>query len=235
MSIKCAYEHNGNDTLLYSTEYVGAFTRGKSLEEAKAKMPVEISRYCRYAGLPLPSDFSVEIVEEKDSDLNVCDADSDMIFQSEKLPLSFEEYNRLKSLALKSARDFLALYNSVPDKNKSALEKRTTFYGEVPITAEEMYIHTKNVNAYYFGEIGIDVSNDGDILSCRERGFALLERTPDFLENKSTVGSYGEEWSLKKVLRRFIWHDRIHAKAMYKMAKKTFPNVSIPDVFGFEE
>ena len=37
----------------------------------------------------------------------------------------------------------------------------------------------------------------------------------DFLENVVVAGSYGEDWSLRKVLRRFIWHDRIHAKAMY--------------------
>ena len=34
-----------------------------------------------------------------------------------------------------------------------------------------------------------------------------------------------------KVLRRFVWHDRIHAKAMWKMMKKTFPEVQFDDVF----
>ena len=53
---------------------------------------------------------------------------------------------------MKSARDFLALYRSIPDKDKSALPPRATFYGEIPRTAREMYKHTKNVNAYYFGD-----------------------------------------------------------------------------------
>lgn len=55
------------------------------------------------------------------------------------------------------------------------LPARKTFYGAVPRTAEEMYVHTKNVNAYYFGEIGVEAGNDGDILSCRCEGFARLE------------------------------------------------------------
>lgn len=39
MIINCVWEHNGNDTLLYATNFVGAYTRGESLEIAKAKMP----------------------------------------------------------------------------------------------------------------------------------------------------------------------------------------------------
>ena len=55
-----------------------------------------------------------------------------------------------------------------------------------------------------------------------------------FLNNPVIEGSYGELWSLRKVMRRFIWHDRIHAKAMYRMANKTFGPGSVPDVFHFD-
>lgn len=56
---------------------------------------------------------------------------------------------------------------AISDKNRSSLSVRTTFYAQVPRTAFEMYEHTKNVNAYYFGEIGILVDNEGSILECR--------------------------------------------------------------------
>lgn len=133
---------------------------------------------------------------------------------------------------MRSAQDFLDLYEAVPDKNKSCLPVRKTFYGQVPRTASEMYEHTKNVNDYYFGEIGVGDNHEGTIVECRRRGFALLESRPDFLKNTVYLGSYGEEWSLRKVLRRFIWHDRIHAKAMYRMAVRTFGG-NIPNVFHF--
>ena len=74
----------------------------------------------------------------------------------------------------------------------------------------------------------------GSIAECRERGFALLEQRPGFLENAVYADSYDEEWCLRKVLRRFLWHDRIHAKAMYRMAVKTFGAGAVPDVFRFE-
>ncbi len=111
---------------------------------------------------------------------------------------------------------------------------RETFYGNVPRTAFEMYEHTKNVNSYYFGEIGVAADNEGSILDCRVCGFTALERQPGFLESKVSLGSYEEEWSLRKVLRRFIWHDRIHAKAMYRMAIKTFGSQAVPNVFLFD-
>ncbi len=166
MKIRCVWEHNGNDSILYSDNFTGAYTRGRTKEEAIRKMPLEIAAYLRWAGKPLPDVTETEIVQEKASELTISDADSDVLFDRER--------EELKALALKSARDFLALYEAVPDGNKSCLPVRTTFYGPVPRTAYEMYEHTKNVNRYYFSEIGVaqiylarpdtcksDVSNGG--------------------------------------------------------------------------
>ncbi len=233
MRINCVWEHNGADSILYADNYVGAFTRGASKEEAMLKMPEEIRRFQLWRGETPFDDYDIEIVQEKESDLQISDADSDVLFSTEEAPLSAEEYRSLKSLALKSAEDFHALYTSFPDKNRSALPYRKTFYGAVPRTAEEMYQHTKNVNEYYFSEVGVEADNEGTIVSCRARGFEALESVADYLSLKAVTGSYGEQWSVRKVLRRFIWHDRIHAKAMYRMGILTFGADSIPDVFGF--
>lgn len=234
MEVKCVWEHNGADTLLYCVEQVGACARGKSLEEAAAKLPAELAACAAWRGERAPSPVRLRIVQEKRSELCIADADSDVLFDSERLPLTRKEYESLKALALRSARDFQALYDSVPDKDASVLPARTTFYGAVPRTAREMYAHTKNVNAYYFAEIGVAADNEGDIADCRERGFALLEQQPDFLTRPALEGSYGELWSLRKVLRRFIWHDRIHARAMFRMARKTFGPGAAQDPFCFE-
>jgi hypothetical protein len=68
---------------------------------------------------------------------------------------------------------------------------------------------------------------------CRKEGFAKLEQQADFLLNTVYTGSYEEQWSLRKVCRRFIWHDRIHAKAMYKMAVKLCGAQNIENPFFF--
>ena len=233
MKIGCVWEHNGGDSILYADNFVGAFSRGSSKEEAKLKMPDEIRRFQLWRGEAPCEDIEIAIVQEKESDLQIKDADSDVIFDTERMPLSIEEYRYLKSIAMKSAEDFYNLYNSFPDKNKSKNPIRKTFYGDVPRTAEEMYQHTKSVNAYYFSEIGVDADNEGTIVSCRARGFDMLESIPDFLSLEAVPGSYDELWSVRKVLRRFIWHDRIHAKAMYRMGVSTFGKDAVPDIFGF--
>ena len=233
MTINCVWEHNGNDTLLYAVDYIGAYTRGESLEIAKAKMPGEIAAYLKWLGEDASDNIEVVIVGEKGSDLAIKDADSDVLFESEKAPLTWDEYEKLKALTLKSAKDFLALYESVPNKSATAIAERKTFYGQVPRTADEMYKHTKNVNEYYYAEIDIDADNDVSIYECRKRGLEALETKPNFLQNAVIEGSYGEEWSLRKVLRRFVWHDRIHARAMYRMAVKVFGTENVANPFCF--
>ena len=231
--INCVWEHNGDDTLLYAVDYIGAYTRGESLEIAKSKMPGEIISYLKWLGEDTSDNIEVVITQEKDSELAIKDADSDVLFESEKAPLTVDEYEKLKALALKSAKDFLSLYESIPNKSATAIAERKTFYGQVPRSADEMYEHTKNVNEYYFAEIEVDADNSGTIYECRKRGFEELEAKSDFLQNAVIEGSYGEDWSLRKVLRRFIWHDRIHARAMYRMAVKVFGAENVADPFCF--
>ena len=231
--MKCVWEHNGNDTLLYSVDHVGAYTRGSSLEVAMSKMKDEVEAYSIWRGRAYNYDAAIEIIQEKESGLQIADADSDILFNSEKQPLSKEEYEELKKLVLKSARDFYELYASIPNKNESCLPQRQTFYGTVPRTAQEIYEHTKNVNAYYFAEINITADNDGSIYDCRKRGFEQLEQISNYLNNEVMEGSYGELWSLRKVMRRFLWHDRIHAKAMYRMAIRTFGAYGANNTYKF--
>lgn len=47
MKIRCVWEHNGEDTLLYADNFPGAFTRGASKEAALEKMQEEITSYQR--------------------------------------------------------------------------------------------------------------------------------------------------------------------------------------------
>ena len=233
MRVECVWEHNENDTLLYAVNLPGAYARGASKEIAVAKMEHEVRAYMKWKGCAVPETVTVAIIQDAACSLDVCDADSNVLFAAEREPLTYQEYSDLKALALKSAADFLALYESIPDKNKSSDAIRKTFYGQVPRTADEMYKHTKNVNEYYFGEIEVDADNEGTILDCRRRGFEALEAKANFLDNPVIEGSYGEDWTLRKILRRFLWHDRIHAKAMYRMAVREFGSDVIPNVFEF--
>lgn len=234
--IRVVMEYNKDGYLLYAENYCGAFTRGKTKEEAISKLPNEIRQYSRwitYGKEELEEDYEVIIVQEKKSTLQICDADSDVIFETEKIMLDKEEFENLKELVIKSARDFKNLYMSIPDKKYSTLKERKTFYGTIPRTADEIYNHTNNVTNYYVGEIGIKIDNIDDVVLNRIHAIECIEKLPNYLKNKVFIGSYNEEWSLRKVLRRFIWHDRIHAKSMYRMATKTWNSDVIENPFYF--
>lgn len=149
------------------------------------------------------------------------------------MPLDKDEYEYLKQLVIKSARDFKELYDSIPNKQYSVLKTRKTFYGTIPRTADEMYVHTNNVTNFYVREIGLEIDNMEDIVENRIHALECIEKLPNYLENKVYEGCYDEKWSLRKVLRRFIWHDRIHAKAMYRMATKTWNIDEIANPYYF--
>ena len=234
MKLRAVWEHNGKDTLLYACDFPGAFSRGCSLAEAAVKLPGAVAAWAKWAGMPMEKMDGVEVVQDRESGLNIRDADSDVLFDSERLPLTAGEYGALKALVMKSAHDFQLLYDAIGDGHASDIPERTTFYGPVPRSAEEMYRHTKQVNEYYFWEIGVDADNEGTIAECRARGFEKLEQAEGYLQKGAVTGSYGEEWSLRKLLRRFLWHDRIHARAMYRMAVRMFGPDQIPDPFYFE-
>lgn len=237
MLIKAVCEYNDEGCLVYADNFPGAFVRGRNYQNAAAKFSKEIESWLDWAEGKTKTDEPVEIElvqEKKNTGLKICDADSDVIFDSEREPLTKEEYQKLKILALRSAMDLERLYDSVPDKRMNIVPKRETFYGKIPSTAEEMYNHCMNITEYYFGEIGVEAENGPDILSCRAAGFEKLEQQENFLENEVFLGSYDEEWSLRKVLRRFIWHDRIHARAMYRRAYEAFWDSDIDNVFRFK-
>ena len=162
-------------------------------------MPGEVRSYLLWKGAEIPKDMAVTIVQESSSELPIKDADSDVLFDTEKIPLTEKEYISLKELVLKSAEDFLFLYNAIPDRDKSDIPVRKTFYGQVPRTANEMYMHTKNVNRYSFGEINVNASNDGTI-RCRREDWQRWKKVR-FSKKLCIQGSYGEYWTLRKVLR----------------------------------
>lgn len=209
MKIRCIWEHNGSDTLLYTADYIGAFSRGANRDIAEAKLRREIRSYLSWKdGIDEEiNEIEIEIMQNQPSELNIADADSDVLFETEKEPISVGEYLELKVIAMKSAMDFQRLYDSIPDKDLSRRPARTTFYGAVPRTAKEMYEHTKSVNAYYFGEIGVEADNDGTIAECRMRGFEALEKLAGIdgetlkghgllMPNPVISGSQGELWTL---------------------------------------
>ena len=218
MKIEAVCEYNDLGYLIYAANYPGAFVRGTSESEALAKFPGELKSYLRWCDAPPAPEISVEIVQRKLSELQICDADSDVLFDLERRPMTQAEYDAEKLLVLKSARDFAALYASIPHPDISGRPPRRTFYGVVPRTPRRMYEHVNSTTAYYAAALGIELENLPDLYANRMQALAEVELLPDFLSGRVYIAPDGESWTLRKLLRRFLWHDRIHARAMWRTA-----------------
>ena len=218
MKIEAVCEYNDLGYLIYAANYPGAFVRGTTENEALAKFPGELKSYLRWCGAPPASEISVEIVQRKLSELPICDADSDVLFDLERRALTQAEYETLKLLVLKSARDFTALYGSIPHPDISGRPPRRTFYGAVPRTPRQMIEHVNSTTAYYAAAFGIELENLPDLYANRMQALSEVEHLDDFLSDRVYIAPDGESWTVRKLLRRFLWHDRIHARAMWRTA-----------------
>lgn len=232
--IRAVLEYNADGALLYSADDPGAFARGSTEAIAVLRLPEEVHKYRLWSGVGNADAIGrAEIVQKHHTALRVKDADSEVIFDDERRTMTFGEYERLRGLVIRSARDFDRLYSLLPDQDATDIPFTETFYGGGrPRTGREMYRHTNSVTAYYLGEVGLDWENLGSMTENRERALEAFEKIPGFLEREAQEGSYGEFWSPRKAMRRFLWHDRIHAKAMYRMARRMWGGIE--DVFRFD-
>ena len=88
MKISCVWEHNGSDSILHASSYVGAYTRGETKDIALQKMMREVISYLEWKGETVPDSLETMVVREKSSVLTISDADSDVLFEEEKKPLT---------------------------------------------------------------------------------------------------------------------------------------------------
>ena len=234
MKIEAVCEYNRGGYLIYAANFPGAYVRGETKDQAMAKFPSELHSYLCWSGIQVDRlhDLEIDIVQEKESELQICDADSDVLFDREVDALTDAQYQHLKMLVLRSARDFHTIFAAIENPNISDLPHRQSFYGSVPRTPRQMYEHTNRTTAYYASAFGIDLVNVEDIYENRMQILSKIEATDNYLSNQVYVAPDGERWTVRKLLRRFLWHDRIHAKAMWRLASRLWGN-SIPNPFFF--
>ncbi|MDG6940012.1 MAG: hypothetical protein JRN39_06390, partial [Nitrososphaerota archaeon] len=89
-----------------------------------------------------------------------------------------------------------------------------------PSTIREVFDHVNGTQYYYLARTGI-VPGRGvdDFGPRRELCIRKVEELYHQRGNSRVWQADGESWTLKKMLRRFVWHDRIHGKAIVRMLR----------------
>jgi len=220
--VSIAFETNGKGCMGFIVELPGAFVRGRTEEEAIAKVNREVNLYLKWLTLEQKHDYTIEVVQIHRSSLMVEDADNEILLDVDKKMLDEEEFQSLINLVWDSGETFFNLFSS--SKFKDWIDKarvRKTFYGENPKTIQEIFSHVKDCQHYYLSRTGItSEEKEEDFIKTREFCLAEIEKIYHKNNNSLIFNVDSELWTLKKILRRFIWHDRIHGKAITRILEK---------------
>ena len=234
--IKVIVEYNNHGYMVHLNDYLGSYTRGKSEDIALEKVSSEVERYCKWAGWDIPVNAEPLVIKHCYTNSRIDDGDTEVLLDFDKCEISDELFIEYYRLAMLSAQSLQVLYDSVLDKQWVDISKqRKTFYGDTPCTAEEMIWHVDKVQGYYMSRIGIDLMIiPNEFLHNRIVCLEVLEK---LWSNNKTINEFNidnESWTLLKLLRRFMWHELIHAQALYRLGLKIPENsIHLEDPFLF--
>ena len=220
------YETNGKGFLGWIVDLPGAYVRGSTIDEARNKIESEIKEYEEWLNISASrSNIYKEAIVH--SNLMIEDADSDIILENELEDYeSYEAFLYHCNLSLISAKKVETIYQECKSKDiVDPAKARKTFYGNAHATIRTQYKHIVDVQQYYLWQIGTSANIDLNIVDGRINTIRALQEKY-IKEGNKLYENEEEDWTLRKVIRRLIWHDRIHAKAIERMNKRIIINLT---------
>ncbi len=221
--LSVALETNGKGFHGFIVELPGAFVRGSKEEETLSKAQHEATSYLAWLGIEQKQLPTARKVQTHLCKLMVEDADCEILLDVDRAPMSDREFQLLVELAKHSGLSFTKLYDSVKLMDWiDEARTRKTFYGQNKKTIKEIFDHVKRTQYYYLSRAPVLFSEDEALpfMEIRKSSLDTLARLFRKEANSRVYNVENEEWTLKKILRRFVWHDRIHGKAITRILEK---------------
>jgi len=239
-TLSIAFETNGKGFMGFIEELPGAFIRGRTEDEAISKVNQEANSYLKWLSITPSVSFKTQIVQRHQSSLAVEDADNEILLDADKEKMDEENSRNMVDLVWYSGETIHQIYSKSGFKDWIDDSRiRKTFYGENPKSIREIFDHVKYCQYYYLSRMKIAFEKkEEDFMAIRK--FCLEKLNEIYCKNNNSLQFEidNEHWTLKKVLRRFIWHDRIHGKAIMRILEKQKQNGIIDeyeDPFHFME
>ena len=197
----------------------GCFCEAPSEHEALARMPVVVGEHLawlRRHGEEVSNDnsYQVEVVERVEAP----PGRSEPCFAADRVPATQEDVERPIRLMGYARDDLLALVSPLPDRVldwQPAQEKWSIRGILAHIASAEGYYRTSLLEEQPERE---PAEERFDLELQRERAIAHLrslteaQRAKVFHPNWPWRDDEDEEWSVRKALRRFIYHERFHTR-----------------------
>jgi len=211
------YLEVGNDGtwMAHVPELLGCFAVGSTREEALERVRGTITEHLawltKHGEEPTPSAESERVEIEVVEEVSTADGDpreareATAFFAADQGPISFHDLQTAVRLIEHARRDLLEFLQDVPD---SLLHWRPR--PDEPSIAETM-LHMAQIEASFLAclEEESQESPFPQLTAVRSWAYHRLSRLTDAELCRLTTHR-GETWSARKVLRRFLEHDRDH-------------------------
>lgn len=208
----------------------GCYSRAPTFDEATSKVPMKIREFLdwlRKHGEQVSDDHyevSTEVSEVITGKWPVNLGDSQALFKSDLRPLDEEEVRRCIRYVKYAREDLIQLYLNAPE---DALEWKPD--ESTPRHIKRIAEHVAEVDLFYLERLGprrfkkwplnfLETSNELAImrlsnLSDDEVNCSVSHHPP----GGWTGTAEPEGWTARKVLRRFVWHERLHSATVSKL------------------
>ena len=196
-------------------ELPGCYARGRTREEAVALAPAAIDEMIErlnrggYRADGAVSPVEVEAVEEFRAFPSSPDYLVNAFFEDDKRPLTKDDIAYAHCL-LRLNRD--ELLSVVSDLRDAVLDREIP--GEVQKNVRGIMTHIGTAEWWYWDRLGMAFPRAERPAEVSEllrlvRTFTL-RRLPELVGSALTTTCSGEAWSPRKLLRRAVWHERVH-------------------------
>lgn len=197
-------------------EWPGCYGRGKTREEALEATPAAIEEMqtrltkCGfYKGMPTEP-FAVKLAEDCRSYRGSPDYIVNVFFENDKLPLDQSDIDYAFAIFELNRGELLNIISELPN---NVLD--LSIPGEVQKNIKGILRHIGTAEWWYWDRLDKAFpraerpENILDLLK-KVRDFTLLH-LPDLIGSDQVTCKSDEFWSPRKLLRRAVWHERVHA------------------------
>jgi predicted RNase H-like HicB family nuclease len=198
--VSIAFETNGRGYMGFIVELPGTFVRGKTKNEAIAKVNQEVNLYLKWLKMEQKHDYNVKVVQMHRSSLIVEDADNEILLEADKKIMDEEEFKNLLKLVWFSGETFLQLYTNAKFKDwVDNARIRKTFYGDNPKTIQEIFDHVKGCQYYYLSRTRYEFEEKKENFM-KIRKFCMEKIEELYCKNNNSIlfDVDNELWTLKK-------------------------------------
>jgi len=205
--------------------YSRASTREDTIEIAPAAIQELLERLRQSSLLKMdpPSDFEINISEEFRSIPYSPDYLVNAFFENDQIPLSVPDIIFGTHVLNLNRRELLSIAAHLP---QNVLEKNID--GEVQKSIRGILRHIGTAEWWYWDRLGLTfprTERPDDIFNLLDmvRQYTL-EHISDLVGSTEKTTCSGEDWSPRKLLRRAIWHERVHTLQITRYLKSMSSN-----------